>query len=112
FQRRGHPRRLFPRPALKHAQLDLRLLEPRLGLRHGLLAHLKTPFYWTTGRYLPRIAFRCMALHHSMERYILSGKRGMNPSRFGILTLGRVCAFISSFSPISLFCARMYAVRA
>ena len=36
----------------------------------------------------------------------------MNPSRFGIFTFVSVFAFISSFSPMSLLSARMYAVRA
>src|SRR3954468_8257529 len=40
-------------------------------------------------------------------RYIRSGKRGMKPSRFGIFTFGRLCAFITSCSPISLFIERM-----
>ena len=31
----------------------------------------------------------------------------MNPSRFGIWTLGRVSAFITSFSSMSLLSARM-----
>lgn len=44
--------------------------------------------------------------------HIASGKRTINPLRFGICTLGRVCALIVSFSPISLFCAKMYAVSA
>ena len=39
--------------------------------------------------------------------YIASGKRTINPSRFGICTLGNVCALIVSFSPISLFCAKI-----
>jgi hypothetical protein len=39
--------------------------------------------------------------------YIASGKRTINPSRFGIFTFGSVCAFIVSFSPISLFSAKM-----
>ena len=39
--------------------------------------------------------------------YIASGKRTINPSRFGICTLGSVCAFIVSVSPISLFCAKI-----
>jgi hypothetical protein len=39
--------------------------------------------------------------------HIASGKRIRNPSRFGILTFGNVCAFIVSFSPISLFKARI-----
>ena len=39
--------------------------------------------------------------------HIASGKRGINPSRFGIRTLGSVWAFIVSFSPISLFSAKM-----
>ena len=39
--------------------------------------------------------------------YILSGKRMMNPSRFGIRTFGSVLASIASFSPMSLFDARM-----
>ena len=39
--------------------------------------------------------------------HIASGKRTINPLRFGICTLGSVCALIVSFSPISLFCARM-----
>jgi hypothetical protein len=39
--------------------------------------------------------------------YILSGKRVMNPSRFGMRTLGKVLASIASFSPMSLFDARM-----
>ena len=36
-----------------------------------------------------------------------SGKRTMNPSRFGIFTLGKVSAFIASFSPMSLFWAKI-----
>jgi hypothetical protein len=39
--------------------------------------------------------------------YILSGKRMINPSRFGIRTFGSVFASIASFSPISLFDAKM-----
>ena len=39
--------------------------------------------------------------------HIASGKRTINPSRFGIRTLGSVWAFIVSFSPISLFSAKM-----
>ena len=39
--------------------------------------------------------------------YILSGKRMMNPSRFGIHTFGNVLASIASFSPMSLFDASM-----
>ena len=39
--------------------------------------------------------------------YIASGKRMINPSRFGICTLGSVCAFTMSFSSISLFCAKI-----
>jgi hypothetical protein len=39
--------------------------------------------------------------------YIASGKRTMKPSRFGIFTFGKVCAFIASLSPISLFNDRM-----
>ena len=39
--------------------------------------------------------------------YILSGKRMMNPSRFGIRTFGSVLASIASFSPMSLFDAKM-----
>ena len=39
--------------------------------------------------------------------YILSGKRMINPSRFGIRTFGSVLASIASFSPISLFDAKM-----
>jgi hypothetical protein len=39
--------------------------------------------------------------------YILSGKRIMNPSRFGICTFGNVLASSVSFSPMSLFDARM-----
>ena len=39
--------------------------------------------------------------------YKASGKRMMNPSRFGILTLGNVSAFIVSLSPMSLFSARI-----
>jgi len=38
---------------------------------------------------------------------VLSGKRTMNPSRFGIRTLGSVWAFIVSFSPMSLLRERM-----
>ena len=38
---------------------------------------------------------------------VLSGKRMTKPSRFGIRTFGSVSAFISSFSPMSLFSARM-----
>ena len=41
------------------------------------------------------------------DYYIASGKRTMNPSRFGIRTLGSVWAFIVSSSPISLFSAKM-----
>jgi len=43
----------------------------------------------------------------ALLHYIFSGKCGMKPSRFGIFTLGRLCASITSFSPISLFSARM-----
>src|SRR5882724_4949611 len=43
----------------------------------------------------------------SAPRGNLSGKRGMKLSRFGMRTFGSVCAFITSFSPISLFCARI-----
>lgn len=39
--------------------------------------------------------------------YCLSGNRIMNPSRFGICTLGSVWAFIVSFSPMRLFSERM-----
>ena len=39
--------------------------------------------------------------------YSASGKRMMNPSRFGIFTLGKVSAFIVSLSPMSLFSARI-----
>src|SRR5215831_2016229 len=39
--------------------------------------------------------------------YIESGKRTINPSRFGIFTFGSVCAFMVSFSSISLFSAKM-----
>jgi hypothetical protein len=39
--------------------------------------------------------------------HIASGKRTINPSRFGIFTLGKVSAFMVSFSPMSLFCAKM-----
>ncbi len=35
-------------------------------------------------------------------RQIRSGKRVMKLSRLGIFTFGRVCAFIVSFSPMSL----------
>ena len=42
----------------------------------------------------------------AVRAHIASGKRTMNPSRLGIRTLGRVCAFIVSFSPINLFCAK------
>jgi len=38
---------------------------------------------------------------------IRSGKRMMNPSRFGIRTLGNVSALSVSFSPMSLFAAKM-----
>ena len=38
-------------------------------------------------------------------RQIRSGNRMMNLSRFGIFTFGSVCAFITSFSPISLLSA-------
>ena len=38
---------------------------------------------------------------------VLSGKRTMNPSRFGIRTLGSVWAFIVSLSPMSLLSERM-----
>src|ERR1700750_3387447 len=48
FQRCRHPRGLFSRPALERGQLDLRLLEPGLGLHHGLLAHLEPPLLLTT----------------------------------------------------------------
>src|SRR5258708_27894068 len=44
--------------------------------------------------------------------YIFSGNLGMKPSRLGIRTLGRVWAFMASFSPISLLAARRYAVNA
>jgi hypothetical protein len=36
----------------------------------------------------------------------------MKPSRFGMRTLGSVCAFITSLVPMILFCARMNAVSA
>ena len=39
--------------------------------------------------------------------FIRSGKRMMNPSRFGIRTLGNVSALSVSFSPMSLFAAKM-----
>ena len=49
---------------------------------------------------------RCPAAH------IASGKRTINPSRFGMRTLGNVSAFIVSLSPMSLFSARISAVNA
>src|SRR6202035_3927148 len=39
--------------------------------------------------------------------YSASGKRMMNPSRFGMRTLDNVSAFIVSLSPMSLFSARI-----
>ena len=42
----------------------------------------------------------------------MSGKRMMNPSRFGIFTLGRVSALIESFSPMMMLSESMYAVSA
>src|SRR5258706_259523 len=47
-----------------------------------------------------------------VSSYILSGKRTMKLSRFGMRTLGSDSAFIVSFSPISLFWARIHAVSA
>jgi len=41
------------------------------------------------------------------SHFIRSGKRIMNPSRFGIRTLGNVSALSVSFSPMSLFAAKM-----
>jgi hypothetical protein len=41
------------------------------------------------------------------SHFIISGKRMMNPSRFGIRTLGNVSALSVSFSPMSLFAAKM-----
>jgi DNA-binding response OmpR family regulator len=38
---------------------------------------------------------------------ILSGNRGMKPSRLGMRTLGRVPASMVSFGSMSLFCARI-----
>src|SRR5262249_43579142 len=46
-------------------------------------------------------------LHCYLLTYSRSGKRMMKPSRFGIRTLGNVCAFIVSFSPMSLFSERI-----
>jgi hypothetical protein len=43
---------------------------------------------------------------------IRSGKRVMKLSRFGIFTFGSVCAFIASFSPMSLLRASRKAVSA
>ena len=57
--------------------------------------------------WIPSVCCRLVPAAH-----MASGKRTINPLRFGICTLGSVCALIVSFSPISLFCARMKAVSA
>ena len=49
----------------------------------------------------------CYACWLNANHYIASGKRTMNPSRFGMCTLGNVSAFIVSLSPMSLFSARI-----
>jgi hypothetical protein len=46
------------------------------------------------------------------DQGIRSGNLGTKPSRFGIFTFGKVCAFITSLAPMILFCARMNAVNA
>ena len=85
-------------------------------------------FDTTTGRLVLRFAgrsadminrFRCQAASVVTRQqaalcpaHIAPGNRMINPSRLGIRTLGKVSALIVSFSPISLFWAKMYAVNA
>jgi hypothetical protein len=62
---------------------------------------------WTSPNVENTARPRTPALLRIAAAYSASGKRMMNPSRFGMRTLDNVSAFIVSLSPMSLFSARI-----